>query len=139
MHVGDIFLGLLSTLEALSPVSLSSSEAIHVFRERQKSGVRTFVAASPFGGVSGVVGTASLLTERKFIRDGRRVGHIEDVAVHPGYQGRGIGPKLVRHLVDLCVAENCYKVLLDCGQRNVAFYEKLGFRPHAVCMRLDLK
>ena len=32
----------------------------------------------------------------------------------------------------------CYKVILDCSESNVAFYEKNGFKRYGVAMRYDL-
>jgi glucosamine-phosphate N-acetyltransferase len=34
--------------------------------------------------------------------------------------------------------EKCYKVILDCSQENIPFYEKSGFRKHEVSMRYDI-
>src|SRR5208337_4897823 len=89
----DLANGFLETLANLSPVGLTLKEAVEIFRTRLHTGVRTFIAR-----VDGqVVGTASLLIERKFIHKGGRVGHIEDVAVHKEFEGHGIGSALVRH------------------------------------------
>jgi glucosamine-phosphate N-acetyltransferase len=35
--------------------------------------------------------------------------------------------------------ENCYKVILDCSQNNIPFYEKAGFREYEVSMRYDIE
>jgi glucosamine-phosphate N-acetyltransferase len=86
-----------------------------------------------------VIGTASLLIETKLIHNGSKVGHIEDVAVHPAHQGKGIGKALVDHLVECCRNADCYKVILDCKEGVAPFYEKLGFHRHEIAMRLDLK
>ena len=40
-----------------------------------------------------IVGSTTLLIEQKFIHNGGRVGHIEDVVVRKDYEGRGIGMK----------------------------------------------
>jgi glucosamine-phosphate N-acetyltransferase len=84
-----------------------------------------------------VVGTASLLVERKFLHKGGRAGHIEDVAVHPNYQRRGIGKALVMHLVEEARKRGCYKVILDCKDELAVFYEKCGFKRGQCQMRFD--
>src|SRR5690606_4202949 len=38
-----------------------------------------------------IIGTATLLIEQKFIHNGGKVGHIEDVATRKGFEGRGVG------------------------------------------------
>jgi len=86
-----------------------------------------------------VVGTTTLVVEQKFIHGGGLVGHIEDVAVRKGYEGRGVGGSLVRAAVEMAEGLACYKCILDCSDQLVGFYEKLGFRRHDVGMRIDLK
>lgn len=134
MVVDDVYRGFLETLDALSPTKLTPVEAILVFKERVGN-VKTFVAVIPESGR--VVGTASLLIERKFLHGGRRVGHIEDVAVHPGHQGQRIGQRLIDHLLQSCVTQNCYKAVLNCDSENISFYKKLGFNTHDYGMRVD--
>jgi glucosamine-phosphate N-acetyltransferase len=77
------------------------------------------------------------LVEDKFIHNGGRVGHIEDVAVHRDHKKQGIGATLVRHAIDQARQRGCYKVILDCAEPLVAFYEHLGFRRHEQEMRMD--
>jgi len=86
-----------------------------------------------------VVGATTLLVEQKFIHRGGLVGHIEDVAVREGYEGRGVGRSLVKAAVEMAERHGCYKCILDCREELVSFYEKLGFRRHDVGMRTDFK
>lgn len=85
-----------------------------------------------------IIGTASIFLERKFIHSGGLVGHIEDVSVAVEHQGKGIGKDLVNVLVERAKKLEAYKVLLDCNEDNVPFYEKLGFKKHEHSMRIDL-
>jgi glucosamine-phosphate N-acetyltransferase len=129
----DLSNGFLDTLGGLAKVQLSIDEARQILRNRLRLGMRTYVARA----AEGVVGTTTLLVEDKFIHAGGRVGHIEDVVVRPGYEKRGIGGALVRHAIEEARKLGCYKVILNCFEALVPFYEQLGFRRHDVGMRLD--
>jgi glucosamine-phosphate N-acetyltransferase len=131
----DIGSDFLDTLAALAEVKLTREEAVEIFRQRLAGGARSYVATDG----DRIVGTLTLLVERKFIHHGGRVGHIEDVVVHGEYQKRGIGQALVRHAVEEARQLGCYKVILNCFEERVGFYESVGFRRHDVGMRVDVE
>lgn len=54
-------------------------------------------------------------------------------------RGKGLGRHLVKKLVDISRTEGCYKVILDCAEKNVGFYEKCGFTRKEVMMALYSK
>ncbi len=129
----DLANGFLETLESLSEVRMTPAEAAEVLRTRLRTGVKTYVAK-----IDGrVVGTCSLLLEQKFLHGGGWVGHIEDVAVDRGCQKKGIGSALVEHAVAEARRRGCYKVILDCFEHLVPYYNRFGFRVFNVGMRLD--
>jgi glucosamine-phosphate N-acetyltransferase len=130
----DLDNGFLETLNRLAEVRLSPEKAKQILRNRLKAGLRTYVARLD----GRVVGTATLLVEDKFIHSGGRVGHVEDVAVQQGYEKHGIGAALVRHATEEARRLGCYKVILNCYDRLVPFYERLGYHRHDVGMRCDL-
>jgi glucosamine-phosphate N-acetyltransferase len=134
MDATDLKRGFLDAVNALKPADLTPEQAIEVYRDRLKSRVRTYVAIID----NRVAGTASVFIEPKFIHSGGVVGHIEDVAVHPDFQKHGIGRSLVEHLLDECRHFRCYKVILDCAETVIPFYEKLGFHKWERAMRIDL-
>ena len=84
-----------------------------------------------------IVGSTTLLIEQKFIHNGGRVGHIEDVVVSKEYEGRGIGIKLVRSLLEKAKGMNCYKTILDCQDELIPFYERIGFKQESNQMRYN--
>ena len=75
-----------------------------------------------------VVGVASIIIVNKLLRGGNRVGMIEDVAVSRSAGSRGIGTMLIEKLKDVAVERGCYKVILNCNESNVKFYEKCGYK-----------
>ncbi len=86
LRATDLDNGFLETLDALRPASdLAPQRAAQVFR-RLDGNPDCVVAVAEVGGR--VVGAATLLVEHKFIRQAGRAGHIEDVAVAVGQQGR---------------------------------------------------
>lgn len=77
--------------------------------------------------INKILGSATVLIEQKLIHNMGKVGHVEDVVVDSDIRGKGIGKLLISHVVDYCKEKNCYKVILDCADNNIAFYEKCGF------------
>ena len=69
----------------------------------------------------------------------KKVLSVQDVFVKEEYRGLGIGKKLIESIVTFGEMDNAiYKIILECSDTNVEFYEKLGFRLHENHMRLDL-
>ena len=84
-----------------------------------------------------IVGSTTLLIEQKFIHEGGFVGHIEDVVVKKEFEGQGIGMKLVLSLLDIAKERKCYKTILNCENKLIPFYEKIGFKQKSNEMRFD--
>ena len=84
-----------------------------------------------------IVGSTTLLIEQKFIHEGGIVGHIEDVVVNKEFEGQGIGMKLVLSLLDIAKEKKCYKTILNCEDKLLPFYEKIGFKQKSTEMRFD--
>ncbi len=85
-----------------------------------------------------IIGTATLLIQRKMIRDFSNAGFIEDVIVHRDYRGQKIGTNLVRILIDEAKKANCYKIVLSCKKETTEFYKKMGFEELETTMKLYL-
>ena len=73
-----------------------------------------------------IIGSTTLLIEQKFIHQGGKVGHIEDVVVSKEFEGRGIGIKLVTSLLEIARAKNCYKTILDCKDELIPKNKEYG-------------
>jgi glucosamine-phosphate N-acetyltransferase len=136
LQEGDLSNCLCDTLAGLAEVGLSPAEMRAVMQERQRAGTHTYVAIDP--ATKDVVGTASLLIERKFIHRGGKSGHIEDVAVRRGHRGKGLAGALVQFAVSEARRLGCYKIILNCFEQLVPLYASMGFRKHDLGMRLDL-
>ena len=131
----DLFNGFLESLDSLRKASnLSPKKAKEIFKKiKSYKNYQIYVAVLD----SKVVGTTTLYIEQKFIHDGGKVGHIEDVAIRKEYQGMGIGEKVVKALLEHAKKEGCYKTILDCTDDLIPFYEKIGFKRHSNSMRFD--
>ena len=138
LRPADLERGFLETLGNLSDVGgLSPREARGLFASMKRSPLYQVLVAVESDGE--VVGATTLIVEQKFIHRGGLAGHIEDVAVRKGHEGKGIGGSVVRAAVERARELGCYKVILDCKEELVGFYEGLGFRSRDVGMRIDLK
>lgn len=130
--------GFAATLNSLSPVHIQGGEEDFQFRFEKLSDLEFhffFVALDPH---ARVVGCLTVFIEQKFIHSCGRVAHIEDVAVHADAQHHGIATKLMEHAKEVAKSFGCYKIILDCSEENVGFYEKLGYHRKEVQMRLTL-
>lgn len=43
-------------------------------------------------------------------------------------------PRIIEALTNIGRVEGCYKIILDCGEHNVQFYEKCGYKKKEVQM-----
>jgi glucosamine-phosphate N-acetyltransferase len=127
--------GFLETLACLTDVDLTPDEAYEIVGKRRDK-VRTYVCEMSDGLV---IATASLIIEQKFIHKGGKVAHLEDFVVHEDYQGRGVGSTFIQYLEHQAEHEGCYKMILDCADKVVDFYEKCGYIKHEHQMRKNFK
>ncbi|TNJ27640.1 Glucose 6-phosphate N-acetyltransferase [Giardia muris] len=122
-------------LSQLSTVGEVTEERLMAFYRDVASNDRHTVAV--FEGDDGhVIGTATLLVEPKLLHGGSFVGHIEDVVIDQQYRGIGLGKLLITHLIDCARKDGCYKVILDCNDKTIGFYEKCGLEKHGNYMAM---
>ena len=72
-----------------------------------------------------VLGYASIHYIKKITR---KSGIIEDVVVKENQRGKGIGKLLVKNLIEKAKKNNCDKIILSSSEKNLKFYQKLGFQ-----------
>ncbi len=80
-----------------------------------------------------VVGTFALLIMDNLGHLGASSAVIEDVAVAPAWQGRGVGSTMMRYALQICSDKGCYKAVLSSSLKRYkahAFYEAIGFERH---------
>ena len=78
-----------------------------------------------------VLGYASIHYIKKITR---KSGIIEDVVVKENQRGNGIGKLLVKNLIEKAKKNNCDKIILSSSEKNLKFYEKLGFQKNELEM-----
>jgi ribosomal protein S18 acetylase RimI-like enzyme len=81
-----------------------------------------------------VYDSGRLVAAGRALADGKDCSYICDVAVHPDYQGIGLGKQLVSELVTLSKGHT--KIILYTAPGNEPFYRKLGFRRMATAMAI---
>jgi ribosomal protein S18 acetylase RimI-like enzyme len=81
-----------------------------------------------------VYDSGRLMAVGRALADGRDCSYISGVAVHPDYQGLGIGKEVVSKLVNLSTGHK--KVILYAAPGKETFYRKLGFKRMATAMAI---
>ena len=131
----DIDIGFLESLDSLRNASdLDKDTAKNILKKIIENPDHIIRVAEVDGKI---VGSTTLLIEQKFIHEGGKVGHIEDVVVSKEFEGRGIGIKLVISLLEVAKTRNCYKTILDCKNELIPFYERIGFKQESNQMRYN--
>lgn len=134
----DLSNGFIETLSNLSEVGKLANDTIRkreILSEIKDKNCRIVIAEDNQN--HQIIGSATLLIEQKFIHNGGKAGHIEDVVTRKGYEGKGIGREILKELIKIAKDNECYKIILDCDEKLVKFYEKLGFKKHSIMMRLN--
>ena len=75
-----------------------------------------------------------LVSAGRAVADGRDTSYLCDIAVHPDYQGRGLGVALVEKLKELSAGHR--KTILYANPGKEGFYAKLGFRRMRTAMAI---
>jgi ribosomal protein S18 acetylase RimI-like enzyme len=63
----------------------------------------------------------------RIISDGIHHALIVDLIIHPDYQGKGLGSRLLEKLVQKCKEQNVRDIQLFAAKDKFEFYEKFGF------------
>lgn len=88
-----------------------------------------------------MLGTFALLIMDNLGHMGTPSAVVEDVAVLPNHQGKGIGKQMMRFAIEKANEAGCYKMALSSNLRRHdahAFYESLGFTKHGYSFKVDI-
>lgn len=131
LKVSDYDHGYINLLRQLTECGTIEYEQ---FRERfnemkQCSNTYFIMVIEDFENNRDVVGSATLIIEKKFIRQLAVRGRVEDVVVDSRCRGQQLGKILIEILTafgrDYC---QCYKISLECRDPLVAFYQQFGYK-----------
>lgn len=81
-----------------------------------------------------LIASGTIIIEPKIIREGKNVGHIEDIVVSKIVRGKGIAQVILNMLKNYAREKNCYKVILDCENDVKDVYIKNGFNVKGIQM-----
>ena len=131
----DLAKGFLTTLDSLRETSsMNNDKVVEIFKKIKSNPEHHIIVAEINGKI---IGTTTLLIEPKFIHQGGLVGHIEDVVVDKNFQGKKIGEKIIKYVLEFSKNYGCYKTILDCSDNVKPFYEKLGFKHNSNELRFN--
>lgn len=124
---GDYDRGFLQLLSQLTDVGqVTRTQFLTRFAQMKASG-DYFVTVIEDTRKNVIIGSASLVIEKKFIHNCAIRGHLEDVVVNDIYRGNQLGKLIVVTVSLLAEHLGCYKITLECKDKLIKFYESLGY------------
>lgn len=120
------------TLDDLDWQELSDLYRVAPLGNKQVSDLKVVFAASLFKCF--VYDAGKLIGTGRALADGLDCSYLCDIAVHPGYQGTGVGKEIVSALVHLSKGHN--KIILYAVPGKELFYRKRGFKRMLTAMAI---
>jgi len=77
-----------------------------------------------------IIGSCYICIIPNLAFNGKSIGFIEHVIIDENYRRKGVGRKLMEMAIKYAKDNNCYKVVLQSGNKRIEaheLYEKLGF------------
>ncbi len=134
LQKNDYYNGFLQLLEQLTTVNSNEISYDDFSKYIDKIKSKVFIIKNDSN--DKIIATATALIENKFIHKLSSVCHIEDVVIDVEHRNNGLGKKMINHCVEYAKSKGCYKIILNCSEKNVQFYEKCGFTTKNVEMSL---
>ncbi|XP_076834703.1 glucosamine 6-phosphate N-acetyltransferase [Brachyhypopomus gauderio] len=125
--VGDVDRGLYKLLSQLTVAGDVTKEQFKAKFEHMKKTGDYYTIVVEDTNLGQIVATATLIIEHKFIHGCAKRGRVEEVVVSDVCRGKQLGKLLVSTLTLLSKKLQCYKITLECSQKNVEFYKKFGY------------
>ena len=131
--------GIIECLRSLSTSPFETKEekmsVVRAFKERMECGnIFTYV----YEDKGEILGTITILMERKLSHCGGLAGYITDVAVRKNSQKKGVGTELTDFGIEFIKSLGAYKRTLNCSKNLQKYYEKFGFEKSGYEMRMDV-
>uniref|UniRef100_A0A336JZN7 Glucosamine 6-phosphate N-acetyltransferase n=1 Tax=Culicoides sonorensis TaxID=179676 RepID=A0A336JZN7_CULSO len=130
------FLQLLSQLTTVGDITLP--QFLNRFAQMRASG-DYYVTVIEDTRKNKIIGSATLVLERKFIRNCAIRGQLEDVVVDDTYRGKQLGKLIVVTVSLLAEYLGAYKMTLNCKDKLIPFYRSIGYhdeKGNANCMNI---
>jgi len=86
-----------------------------------------------------VIGTGTLLIESKLTHGGCKMGHIENITISEKHRNKGMGQKMLQHLIKMATSAGCYRIDLNCTSELEHFYNTCGFEKKHMCMNIYIQ
>ncbi|TPX63711.1 hypothetical protein SpCBS45565_g06419 [Spizellomyces sp. 'palustris'] len=128
LEAGDYERGFLDVLSQLTTVgNMSKGDFMERYAYLKAHNHEYFTIVIEDTKKQTIVGAGTILVERKFVHKNGLVGHIEDIVTHKEYRGLNLGKLVIETLKHIGKMTGCYKIILDCSDKNIPFYQKCGF------------
>lgn len=85
-----------------------------------------------------IIGTITIIFEKKLINNACLVCHIEDLIISNQYKNKGYGTKILDSIKNYAIQKKCYKIILNCEHQLKKFYEKNNFENKNIQMTIYL-
>ena len=121
-------LSLLELYQQLNPTDDIMSEKIakNIWNDIKSQNIKYFVAKEN----GKIVSSCYVCIIPNLTRGGKSIGFIENVITDARYRRKGIGKIVVENAIEYTKEHNCYKVVLQSGNKRTEaykFYEAIGF------------
>jgi glucosamine-phosphate N-acetyltransferase len=114
----------ISLLDQLTEVGSVTNSQFNLYVDNQSQLHQTLVYEED----NQLLGCLTYFCEQKVHHSFSYVIHIEDVVTDAKHRGKGVAKTLIDNAIKIAKAFKCYKVILNCSDRNTDYYKKLGFQ-----------
>lgn len=105
---------------------INESTAKNIWKNIENQNIKYFTAKDN----GKIIASCYICIIPNLTRGGKPIGFIENVITDIEYRGKGIGKKIMENAVKYAKEQNCYKVILQSGNKRAdahGFYESIGF------------
>ena len=124
----DELSSLLELYKQLNPSDnlISEITAKTIWEKIENQNIKYFAAKEN----GNIIASCYICIMPNFTRGGKSIGFIENLITDIKYRKKGIGKKIMENAIEYAKEQNCYKVLLQSGNKRTdahRFYESIGF------------